>query len=407
MTPILTIPTLDLTINNQPILSNFRLSLSRGKCVGLVGESGSGKTMSALTILQLLPANAAVSPESRILFREKNLLDLSEQQMRAVRGKHIGLIFQDAMTAFNPVYTVGQQISAVLRLHLNHTKKSAKERTLALLSEVGIRDLDRCFNSYPHELSGGQRQRAMIAMAIAAEPDILIADEPTTALDPSLQLQIIALLNQLKIKKQCALLFIGHDLALIEKIADDIIVLKKGEVVEQAEVKTFFASPKAPYSRMLIEAILPDAFVATPLEIKTPYPVLQVKDLKVYFPIRSSILRRTIDVVKAVDGVSFEVQKGETVALIGESGSGKTTVAKAILQLLKKTEGTIVFNAQELSSLSSQALRKVRAKIQIIFQDSASALNPRMMIFESICEGLKIQKKIRSKKRRLLPQMIC
>ncbi|MDP1573926.1 MAG: nickel ABC transporter ATP-binding protein NikE [Coxiellaceae bacterium] len=395
MEPILHIPTLDLTIGSQSILRQFQLSLYRGKCMGLMGESGSGKTMSALSILQLLPSNASVSIDSKIAFQNKNLLDFSEKQMRSVRGKHIGLIFQDAMSAFNPVLTVGQQISAVLRLHLQLSKVSAKNKTIALLDEVGIRDTERCFNAYPHELSGGQRQRAMIAMAISAEPDILIADEPTTALDPSLQLQIIELLQQLKEKKHCALLFIGHDLSVVKKIADDITVLQKGNLIEQNNAADFFVSPKENYSRALLDAVLDEQPRKTePLETQT---VLSVENLKVYFPVRSSILRRTIDVVKVVDDISFTVKKGETVALMGESGSGKTTVAKTILRLIKNTDGHVIFNHEDLSTLSSKKLRQLRPKMQIIFQDSSSALNPRMKIVESLCEGLRIQKKIRTK----------
>ena len=395
MDPILHIPKLDLMIGNQSILRQFQLSLYRGKCMGLMGESGSGKTMSALSILQLLPSNASVSPDSQIIFHNQNLLDYSEKQMRSVRGKQIGLIFQDAMSAFNPVFTIGQQITAVLRLHLKLSKIAAKNRTLELLREVGISDPERCFNAYAHELSGGQRQRAMIAMAISAEPDVLIADEPTTALDPSLQLQIIELLNELKEKKQCALLFIGHDLSVVKKIADDITVLHKGNLIEHNNAKDFFRNPKENYSRVLLEAVLDERPRKTALiETET---VLSVENLKVYFPVRSSLLRRTIDVVKAVDDVSFSVKKGETVALMGESGSGKTTVAKSILQLIKNTEGHVLFGNEDLSTVSSKKLRQLRAKMQIIFQDSSSALDPRMTISDSLCEGLWIQKKIRTK----------
>lgn len=402
MTPILHIPKLQLHIDAQPILQDLQLSLYPGQCVGLVGESGSGKTMSALSILQLLPSDAIVSKDSQILYQGKDLLDFSEKQMRHIRGKHIGLIFQDAMSAFNPVYTVGQQIVSVLRLHLSLSPKKSKARALALLQEVGIQDTARCFNAYPHELSGGQRQRAMIAMAIAAEPSVLIADEPTTALDPSLQLQIIQLLQQLKSEKHCALLFIGHDLSLIKMIADEITVLKKGKLIESNKTDAFFAAPQSEYSKLLLESILPTEckadFVDPRVKPEDDDVVLSVKNLKVYFPIRSSFLRRTIGYVKAVDDISFEIAKGETLALMGESGSGKSTTAKAILQLIRSTQGEIILENESLTTLSAKKLRHVRSKMQIIFQDSAAALNPRMMIYESICEGLKIQKKIQTKK---------
>lgn len=361
----------------------------RGCCHALVGESGSGKTLSALSILQLLPNNARVAQRSEILFRDKNLLDLSEKQMRHVRGKHIGMIFQDAMSAFNPVLTIGNQMVETIRLHLPLSKKAAMARAKDLLSQVGIVDVDRCYKSYPHELSGGMRQRAMIAMAISAEPEVIIADEPTTALDTHIQAQIIDLLNQLKLKRQCALLFIGHDLSVVSKIADEITVLKKGEIIEKNNAKEFFAQPKELYSQLLLEAALPGAprHQSTSTSEKTD-KILSVENLKVVFKNK----------VKAVDGVSFDLEKGKTLALIGESGSGKTTTAKAILQLIKPTHGKIIFQNKSLTDLSKRNLRKMRSDMQIIFQDPYAALNPRMMINDSLCEGLLIQKIVKNKK---------
>ncbi|MCX7126208.1 MAG: ABC transporter ATP-binding protein [Gammaproteobacteria bacterium] len=400
MPNILTISKLDLdfvsTENTQSVLKNFELTLQAGRCMGLVGESGSGKTLSVLSILQLLPANAYVSSESKIIFRDQNLLDLTEKQMRHVRGKHIGIIFQDAMSAFNPVLTIGQQLIETIRLHLLLSTKDAKNRALGLLDQVGIQDPLRCYQSYPHELSGGMRQRAMIAMAISAEPSIIIADEPTTALDVTIQAQVLDLLKKLKKEKHCAILFIGHDLSVVSSIADDITVLKQGVIVEQSEAKSFFQQPQHEYSRQLFDAILPSSPRKT--DNNNAEIILTVDHLKCYFPIRSGILKRIKSYVKAVDDISFVIPQGETVALVGESGSGKTTAAKAILQLIKNTDGKVIFENQSLSEIDSKKLRELRADMQIIFQDPYSALNPRMMIFDSLCEGLLIQKKVRNKK---------
>src|SRR3990167_2555449 len=277
--------------------------------------------------------------------------------MRGVRGKHIGIIFQDAMSAFNPVLTIGQQLLETIRLHLLFPVKKAKSRAIELLDQVGIPDALRCYQSYPHELSGGMRQRAMIAMAIAAEPDIIIADEPTTSLDVTIQAQIINLLITLKNKKNCALLFIGHDLAVVSVLADAITVLKQGEIVEQSDAKSFFQNPQHEYSRQLFKAMLPN----TPRKNNTGNDsskiLLSVDKLKCYFPVRAGILKRIKNYVKAVDDISFNIKKGETVALVGESGSGKTTAAKAILQLLKNTDGKVIFENKTLSDLSSKKLR--------------------------------------------------
>lgn len=394
--PILTIPNLTISFGTNTVVRNFSLDLQPGSCMGLVGESGSGKTVSALSILQLLPNNACVSRDSQILFRDRDLLNLSEKQMRRVRGKSIGMIFQDAMSAFNPVLTIGQQLYETIRLHLSLRNHEAKQRALSLLERVDIRDGERCYQSYPHELSGGMRQRAMIAMAIAAEPEIMIADEPTTALDVAIQNQIIDLLNSLKQEKQCALLFIGHDLSVVSKLADEITVLKQGSIVEKNNAKSFFQKPQHVYSQELLDAVLTkSARQCVNTSAKT---LLEVKNLKLYFPIRGGIFKRIKKIVKAVDDVSFDIKQGETLALMGESGSGKTTTAKAILQLIKNTDGGVIFDDVNLSHISKKALRQLRPHMQIIFQDSFSALNPRMMIGDSVCEGLRIQGKIKNKK---------
>ena len=398
LNPILTIPNLTISFgaNENAVVRNFSLNLQPGSCMGLVGESGSGKTVSALSILQLLPNNACVSGDSTIIFRDHDLLSLSEKQMRTVRGKSIGMIFQDAMSAFNPVLTIGQQLQETIRLHLLLRHRDAKQRGLSLLERVGIHDVERCYQSYPHELSGGMRQRAMIAMAIAAEPEIIIADEPTTALDVVIQNQIIDLLNSLKQEKQCALLFIGHDLSVVSKLADDITVMKQGSIVEKSDAKLFFQKPQHPYSQALLDAVLTKS--ARQGVNHGAKKILDVENLKLYFPIRGGIFKRVKKVVKAVDDVSFDIKQGETLALMGESGSGKTTTAKAILQLIKNTDGNIIFDDTDLSRISKKALRQLRPHMQIIFQDSFSALNPRMMIGDSVCEGLRIQGKIKNKK---------
>jgi peptide/nickel transport system ATP-binding protein len=394
--PLLSISNLTISFGATPVARNFSLNLHPGSCTALVGEAGSGKTLSALSILQLLPNNACVSRDSQILYRDRDLLSLSEKQMRTVRGKSIAMIFQDAMTAFNPVLTIGQQLNEVLRLHLSLRNHAAKNRALSLLERVGIRDLERCYQSYPHELSGGMRQRAMIAMCIAAEPEIIIADEPTTALDVAIQNQIIDLLNSLKQEKQCALLFIGHDLSVVSKLADDVTVLKQGEIVEKNDAKQFFQKPQHPYSQELLDAVLTKSSrQCVDPGLKT---LLNVKNLKLYFPIRGGIFKRVKKIVKAVDDVSFTIKQGETLALMGESGSGKTTTAKAILQLIKNTDGNIIFDDKDLTRISKKALRELRSNFQIIFQDSFSALNPRMTIGDSVCEGLRIQHKIKNKK---------
>lgn len=363
--------------------------------MGLVGESGSGKTLSALSILQLLPHGACVSKDSTILFRGDNLLNFSEKQMRKIRGRHIGMIFQDAMSAFNPVLTIGQQLTETIRLHLKFNQKSSQQRALELLSEVGISDPARCEQSYPHQLSGGMRQRAMIAMAICAEPEIIIADEPTTALDVTIQKQILHLLRDLKNKKNCALLFIGHDLSVVANIADEITVLKSGKIIEQSDAKSFFQCPKEIYSQQLIEAVLPNFARMRDIDLATNSILFKTNQLKIYFPIRKGIFKRIHDYVKAVDDVSFEIRQGETLALVGESGSGKTTIAKGILQLIQKTAGDVYFENHNLSNLSSKKLRQLRAHMQIIFQDPFASLNPRMLIADSLSEGLLAQKKVR------------
>lgn len=381
--------------SSSPVVSDFHLSIDHGECLGLVGESGSGKSLTALAIMQLLPSTASVSQASQIIYNGEDLLNYSERKMRNIRGSKIGMIFQDAMSAFNPVYTAGNQLSEIIRHSNKVSKRKAKKNAYGLLNEVGIDNAKRTFSAYPHQLSGGMRQRAMIAMALAGNPDLLIADEPTTALDVTIQAQVLSLLKSLQIKHRMSLLFISHDLAVISQLVDRIAVMRLGKKVEEAETSIFFKNPKSGYSRQLLAAI-PDGH-SQHLEQKETASLLHVDHLKVYFPIKKGILKHTVGYIKAVDNISFDLASGETLALVGESGSGKTTTGKAILQLLKLSGGQVTLNGNDLSKVTRNNLRQLRRDLQIIFQDPYSALNPRMMIFNCIAEGLFAQKKVRNK----------
>ncbi len=387
--PILSVDSLSLYFGKSatPTLDSIKFQLYENHCTALVGESGSGKTLCALAILQLLPNHCLVDQRSRIQYQNQDLLNFSEKKMRSIRGNQIGMIFQDAMAAFNPVFTIGHQIEEVFHYHSIHPKKECYSRVLSLLSEMGIPQTQRVYHSYPHELSGGQRQRAMIAMALAASPKILIADEPTTALDVTLQKQVIDLLLNLKEKKSISLLFISHDLALVSQLADDIVVLKKGKLIEKNTSQFFFKNPTSQYSQQLIKAI-PSLIAQKTADLAKP-TLLSIQDLKVYFPIKKGLFKRTIGFVKAVDGISLQLKTGETFALVGESGSGKSTVAKTLVGLVKNHSGALQLNGKNfISSLD----------IQIIFQDPYTALNPRLLVGDCIAEGLLAQKKAKNRR---------
>ncbi|MDF1760109.1 MAG: ABC transporter ATP-binding protein [Coxiellaceae bacterium] len=362
----------------QTVVNQLNYTLDAGQCVALVGESGSGKTLSALALLQLLPPAAVVSQQAEVLFENKDLLTLSEQRMRYVRGGKIAMIFQDALAALNPVFTIGQQMDEVIRLHQKHAAKQRQQKALGLLQEVGIDDAKRCYQSYPHQLSGGMRQRAMIAMALACEPAILIADEPCTALDVTIQAQVMALLKQLKDKHDLSLLFISHDLAVVKQIADEVIVMQQGNCVERADAKTFYQSPQHDYTKKLLRSI--PSMQSRQEAIASDNTLLQVANLKTYFPIKKGLLRRTVGHVKAVDDISFDLNAGQTLAVVGESGSGKTTMAKTVVDLIKPTGGRIRCDVEA-------------DQIQMIFQDPYGSLNPRMMVLDSLMEGLRIRGK--------------
>ncbi|NNM58689.1 MAG: ABC transporter ATP-binding protein [Legionellales bacterium] len=399
------------------ILNDVNLAIPHGKTLALVGESGSGKSLTALSIIQLLPTGLAYGDKSQIYVDELSILDLPEHAMQQVRGKNIGFIFQEPMTALNPVLTIGQQLAETLTWHhiavqnisskgqvksyinkaFSNLQKDQYHFLAALLFSLGITEPMRCLHCYPHQLSGGMKQRVMIAMALVAEPSFLIADEPTTAVDVTVQAQILSLLRQIQKERALSMLFITHDLSVVKQVADDIAVMYRGQIVEYADVATFFGSPQHPYSQQLFAAIpsyekrgclLPvlgeeGGIKLSPLSKEQDNQVLlEVKDLCIYFPIKQGLFRRTVEVVKAVDNVSFQLCGGETLAVVGESGSGKTTLAKAIMGLLTISSGNILYadSAVEFSKKSD---------IQMVFQDPYSSLNPKMLVADIIVEGLR------------------
>jgi microcin C transport system ATP-binding protein len=358
--------------------------IKKGETVALVGESGSGKSVTALSVLKLLPYPAARHPTGTIHFKGQHLLHLSEPEIRHVRGNDITIIFQEPMTSLNPLHTIEKQIGEILLLHSGLTGQAARERTIELLSQVGIPDPQMRLKSYPHQLSGGQRQRVMIAMALANEPDLLIADEPTTALDVTVQAQILNLLKELQRRLGMAMLFITHDLGIVRKLADTVCVMKEGKIVETGPVERVFTAPVHPYTRALLAAEpKPD-----PAPVCAGAPVvIQTKDLKVWFPIKRGVMRRAVGYIKAVDGVSIEVRQGETLGVVGESGSGKTTLGLAILRLVS-SDGPIVFLGSTIAGLTFRKMRPFRRHMQIVFQDPYGSLSPRMSVSDIIEEGL-------------------
>ncbi|MBZ9725255.1 ABC transporter ATP-binding protein [Mesorhizobium sp. B2-3-14] len=367
-------------------VDHISFDIAKGETVALVGESGSGKSVSALSVLKLLPYPSASHPSGKILFQGADLLAMSEKQLRQVRGNKVTMIFQEPMTSLNPLHTIEHQIVEILKLHQGMGDRPAKARTLALLNEVGIRDPQKRLDAYPHQLSGGQRQRVMIAMALANEPELLIADEPTTALDVTVQAQILELLAGLKSRKGMSMLFITHDLGIVRKIADRVCVMTKGKIVETGPTKDIFANPQHPYTRHLLAAEPKGKPPAANADAK---PVMTGKDIKVWFPIKQGFFRRTIDHVKAVDGIDVTVRAGQTLGVVGESGSGKTTLGLALARMISST-GTIQFNGRDINQLTFNAMRPLRRELQIVFQDPFGSLSPRMSIAEIIEEGLKI-----------------
>jgi len=354
--------------------------------VALVGESGSGKSVTALSVMKLLPYPAATHPSGSIHFKGKELLGASERDMRRIRGNDITIIFQEPMTSLNPLHTIERQIREILELHGGLRGEAAKKRVIELLTQVGIPDPAGRLQSYPHQLSGGQRQRVMIAMALANEPELLIADEPTTALDVTVQAQILKLLKELQARLGMAMLFITHDLGIVRKIADRVCVMNQGKIVEQGDVKRVFAEPEHPYTQALLTA----EPTRDPAPLQPTAPVMvKTDDLKVWFPIKRGVMRSTVGHIKAVDGVSIEVRKGETLGIVGESGSGKTTLGLAILRLIS-SDGPVVFMGKEVQDLSFKEMRPYRHAMQVVFQDPYGSLSPRMSVADIVEEGLQV-----------------
>jgi len=392
-------------MNDQPLLSVRDLSVTfdvpggaveavksvsfdipAGETLALVGESGSGKSVTALSVLQLLPYPTARHPSGSIRFKGQEIVGVKAETLRRVRGDRISMIFQEPMTSLNPLHSVEKQISETLFLHKGMAADAARERVLELLELVGIRDAEQRLAAYPHELSGGQRQRVMIAMALANDPDLLIADEPTTALDVTIQAQILKLLSELQSKFGMAMLFITHDLGVVRKVAKRLCVMQQGEIVETGDTEQVFTNPQHPYTRRLIEA--EPSGEKTPMHKDAPL-VLSGDNVKVWFPIKTGLLRRTASYIRAVDGISLTVREGQTVGVVGESGSGKTTLGMALIRL-QSSQGEIVFEGTDIQSLSSRELRPMRRELQVVFQDPYGSLSPRMSVGQIIEEGLKV-----------------
>ena len=360
--------------------------IARGETVALVGESGSGKSVSALSVLKLLPYPAASHPSGEILFHGENLLAGGEKELRKVRGNKITMIFQEPMTSLNPLHTIEQQIGEILKIHRGMGDKQARARTLELLHEVGIQQPERRLGAYPHQLSGGQRQRVMIAMSLANEPELLIADEPTTALDVTVQAQILELLDELKKKNGMSMLFITHDLGIVRRIADKVCVMTKGRIVEAGLTSEIFENPQHEYTRHLLAA---EPKGTAPKANPDAETVMTGDDIKVWFPIKQGFFRNTVDYVKAVDGIDVVVKAGQTLGVVGESGSGKTTLGLALSRMIS-SEGRIMLGQKEIDGYSFKQMRPLRSEMQIVFQDPFGSLSPRMSVSEIIEEGLKI-----------------
>jgi peptide/nickel transport system ATP-binding protein len=417
-------------------IENVSFKLERGKTLGIVGESGSGKSVTSLSIMRLIPMPPGKITSGEILFTPSNgetqdLLKLSHEEIYNFRGNRISMIFQEPMTSLNPVFTCGFQVAETIMLHQNVTKAEAKQRTLELFAEVKLPRPEGIFNSYPHQISGGQKQRVMIAMAMSCKPDLLIADEPTTALDVTVQLTILELMRELQQKNNMGMMFITHDLGVIAEIADEVIVMYKGKIVEQGTVLEIFGNPQHPYTKGLLacrprldrkfktlptvsdfmdekadgtiieknisvsekiqEVIVSDEETAKRNKtLQSRENLLTVKNLKVYFPITKGVFSTVAGHVKAVDDVSFEVKPGETLGLVGESGCGKTTIGRALLRLVNPTDGQVLFDGKDVSKYSASKLKDLRKDLQIIFQDPYASLNPRIAVGNAIMEGLQI-----------------
>jgi microcin C transport system ATP-binding protein len=371
---------------SQTAVDHISFDIKRGETMALVGESGSGKSVSALSVLRLLPYPAASHPSGQILFKGQDLLSAPEPEIREVRGNDITMIFQEPMTSLNPLQTVEKQISEILHLHQQIRPDEARHQVLDLLDQVGIREPRKRLASYPHQLSGGQRQRVMIAMALANRPELLIADEPTTALDVTVQAQILELLRELKTEHGMAMLFITHDLGIVRKFADRVCVMTDGKIVETGPTAEIFARPQHAYTKHLLAA---EPKGEPPRRKPSAPEVMRASDIKVWFPVKQGFLRRTVDHVKAVDGLSLSLKSGQTLGVVGESGSGKTTLGLALMRLIR-SEGEIHFNRLPLHERSFKQMRSLRSSMQVVFQDPFGSLSPRMSIADIVGEGLAI-----------------
>ncbi len=386
------------------VVDRVSFRLEKGKALALVGELGSGKSVTAQALVRLLPQPAASYPTGEILFRGRDVLKMTDSELREMRGGNVTMVFQEPMTSLNPLHTIERQVGEIIALHLGRAA-ATKKRIVELLTEVGIADPAERLGAYPHQLSGGQRQRVMIAMALANRPDLLIADEPTTALDVTVQAQILKLLKDLQQKMGMAMLFITHDLNVVRRIADEVIVMQRGEIVEAGRMAEVFADPQHPYTKALLAA--EPKGDAPPGDPSAP-TIASAEDLKVWFPIRRGLFRRTVGYVKAVDGVSLAVREGQTVGVVGESGSGKTTLGHAILRLIR-SEGPIAYCGRPIQGFTAKQMRPLRRDMQIVFQDPFGSLSPRMSVAEIVEEGLIAQgtKRNSAERRRVVEQALA
>jgi microcin C transport system ATP-binding protein len=391
---IITVDDLTVSFGDRTVVDRVSFTLDRGETLALVGESGSGKSLTALSLLQLLPPGAHCS--GRVVVDGQSVIGAGDRLLRRLRGGVAGMVFQEPMTSLNPLTRIGRQVAEAVQLHRRLTQEAARVRVIKLLSEVGFPDAAHRLEAFPHQLSGGQRQRVMIAMALANDPALLIADEPTTALDVTIQAQILKLLAAEKAARGLALLLISHDLAIVRRYADRVCVMKDGQVVESGRVSEVFSAPAHPYTCMLLAA--EPRGRPLPLRPNVP-PLMQATDVKVHFPIRRGVLRRTVGFVRAVDGVDVAVHEGETVGLVGESGSGKSTMGYALLRLVD-AEGCIRFAGKDLASFDKRRLRQMRADMQIVFQDPFGSLSPRLTVAEIVGEGLTVHERSLSRAER-------